>query len=156
MGHGHIASSLNKIDDLPLDFQTIAVCGNNKKLYNRISKIKYKKETKIFGWTDEIPLLMDAADCILTKPGGITTSEALAKGLPMIMQDPIAGHEERNAEFLQNNGLAFLITRRFKVPEAIFAMFKNHDRLLAMKNTVKLFAKPDASENIAEQLMKMV
>ena len=56
---------------------------------------------------------MDAADCIITKPGGLTTSESLAKRIPMILINPIPGQEERNMEFLLNNGLAIMVTETY-------------------------------------------
>jgi processive 1,2-diacylglycerol beta-glucosyltransferase len=155
MGHGKIAAAIQRIDRLKLPLQVIAVCGNNQRLFKRINGRKYKKTVKVYGWTDKVAELMDAADAIITKPGGITTSESLAKGLPIIMQDPIAGHEERNAEFLQNNGLAFYITKSFPAEEAVFSMFRNPKRLAAMKNMVEVFAKPNSTRDICDLLIKM-
>lgn len=73
--------------------------------------------------------MMDAADCIITKPGGITTSEAMAKESFMIMANPIPRHEVRNAEFMLNNGLALYVTKTFPLDEAVFSIFKHPDRI---------------------------
>ena len=67
--------------------------------------IRGKKEDAWGGYVDNVDVMMDAADVIVTKPGGLTTSEFLAKGLPAIVLDPIPGQEDRNVEFLLNNGL---------------------------------------------------
>jgi len=62
------------------------------------------KHVQIFGYTRQIPMLMDAADLLISKPGGLTSSEALAKNLPMIITNPIPGQEERNARYLERQG----------------------------------------------------
>ena len=81
--------------------------------------------------------MMDAADCIVTKPGGLTTSESLAKALPMIIINPIPGQEERNAEFLLNNGLALMVSETFPVDEAIYQLINSKWRLEASSRDVQ-------------------
>ncbi len=61
---------------------------------------------RLFGYTKMVNTMMDAADLLITKPGGLTSSEALAKGLPMIITNPIPGQEERNARYLLKHGVA--------------------------------------------------
>ena len=74
------------------------------------------------SWKDvykrQVQEMMDAADILVSKPGGLTVSEALAKKLPMVVVNPIAGHEERNLEFLLNCGLAVSATKTFPLDEA--------------------------------------
>ena len=114
MGYGKIDESIERLDRLDFDFQVMVVCGNNKRMYKKIKGLITRKRFDIYGYVDNVDLMMDAADCIITKPGGITTSEAIAKGLPMIMVNPIPGHEMRNAEFMLNNGLALYATKSFR------------------------------------------
>lgn len=125
MGYGKIFGMIKKLASSNVDFQIISVCGNNEKLKKRIDNAKLEKKIYNFGYTDKVDLLMDAADCIVTKPGGLTTSEALAKGLPMIVANPIPGQEDRNVEFLLNNGAAMKVSSTFPVDEAIYQMFTN-------------------------------
>lgn len=93
---------------------------------------------------------MSASDCIVSKPGGLTVSEALAKNLPMLLVDPIPGHEERNVEFLVNNGMAALITKHFPIDEAVYELFRNPVRLQTVRQTMQAVAHPDATERLAE------
>ncbi|MDR1245722.1 MAG: glycosyltransferase [Clostridiales Family XIII bacterium] len=152
MGHGGIDVSTERLDALSLDMQIMVVCGNNKEMYRKLKRKKFKKRFDIYGYVDYVDLMMDAADCIITKPGGITSSEALAKGLPMIMINPIPGHETRNAEFMLNNGIALYATNSFPLEEAVFSLFKHPDRLEDLRATIGLYAKKDASRRLCEFL----
>ncbi len=93
---------------------------------------------------------MSASDCIISKPGGLTVSEALAKNLPMLLADPIPGHEERNVDFLVNNGMAALITKHFPVDEAVFELFTNPVRLETVRHTMKAVARPTPPNAFAD------
>lgn len=154
MGYGKMEDIIEKADGLDLDFQALVVCGNNKKAYAAISGKKYKKDVRCFGYVDNVEVMMDAADCIVTKPGGITTSEAMAKELPMIIINPIPGQEERNVEFLLNNGLAVLTSSTYTVAEALFQLFTNPKRIQGLKENIIELRKEYAAENICETLIK--
>ena len=103
-----------------------------------------------FGFVDNIDLLMDASDCIISKPGGLTTSEALAKRLPIIIVNPIPGQEERNTEFLVNNGVAIAVSSTFPVTEAVFQLFTNPKRIEIMKQSIDLISKPNSTEMVCD------
>lgn len=153
MGHGRLDRVLEKIAMLDYDFQIILVCGNNKKLFRMASKLKLDKPLKVLGFTKEMPLCMDASDIIITKPGGRTVCESLAKGLPMILNNPIAGHETRNAEFLLNNAVAFYSKKEFPVEEALNSLLYNEERTEIIKKAIKLLSKPNATEDIVRLLV---
>lgn len=152
MGYGKIDKTIQRLDELPIDFQTLVVCGKNKRQYIKIKKLKTKKRFDVYGYVDNVDLMMDAADCIITKPGGITSSEALAKELPMIMVNPIPGQEERNAEFMLNNGLALEATKTFPLEEAIFTLFRNPERLKHLKKTISYYGKKQATKKLCDFL----
>ncbi len=156
MGYGKIDKTIERLDELPVDFQTLVVCGKNRRQYRKIKKLKTKKRFDVYGYVGNIDLMMDAADCIITKPGGITSSEALAKELPMIMLNPIPGQEERNAEFMLNNGLALLATKTFPLEEAIFTLFKNPERLQHLKKTMGYYGKKQATKKLCDFLIEEV
>src|ERR1019366_766977 len=88
-------------------FQCLITAGVNRDLFRSLQK-RYGKDRRIriFGYTKMVNQLMDASDLLITKPGGLTSSEALAKGLPMIITNPIPGQEERNARYLLKHGVA--------------------------------------------------
>ena len=150
MGYGKVGSMVKTLDGLDMDFQIISVCGNNAKLKKRIDKMDAKHPIYNYGFTDKVSLLMDAADCIVSKPGGLTSSEALAKGLPMIIANPIPGQEDRNVEFLLNNGAAFKVSSTFPVDEAVYQMFSNETRLKNIREIAEVLGKPNAMTDIAK------
>lgn len=156
MGYGKIGSMVKKLDSLDMDFQIISVCGNNAKLKKKIDKMKLKLRHRVYnyGYTNQVDLMMDAADCIVSKPGGLTSSEALAKGLPMIIANPIPGQEDRNVEFLLNNGAAFKVSTTFPIDEAIYQMFTNETRLKNIREIAEVLGKPNASAEITELILK--
>jgi len=156
MGYGKINDSIEKLDRLDLDFQTLVVCGSNTRMYKKAKALDTKKRFDIYGYIDNVDVMMDAADCIITKPGGITTSEALAKGLPMIIANPIPGHEQRNTEFLLNNGLALYTTKSFPLDEAVFSLFRHPDRISYLRATIEIYGRQHAARNLCELLIEKV
>ena len=106
-----------------------------------------------FGYTDKISLLMDASDCIVSKPGGLTTSEALAKRLPMIICNPIPGHEDRNTEFLCNSGVAMKISPALRLSDAVYQMFSDPRRIAYMRSCTDLIRKPNASRDLTDLIL---
>ena len=98
---------------------------------------------------------MDAADCIITKPGGLTTSEALSKGLPMIMSNPVPGQEDRNVEFLLNAGAAIKVSRTYTIADAVNTMFGGN-RKETMIQAIENLRKPDAAQKLAEFVIEKI
>ncbi len=156
MGYGKIGSMIKKLDQSEMDFQIVSVCGNNLRLKKRIDKMSFRHKVYNYGFSDKVSLFMDAADCIVTKPGGLTTSEALAKGLPMIIANPIPGQEDRNVEFLLNNGVAFKISSTYPIDEALYQLFFNEDRLKTMGEMVKTIGKPYATRDFVDFVKRVV
>ena len=156
MGYGNdTMDNIRRLDALDADLQLITVCGNNKKLKMRIDKMAKQKRFINYGFTHNVDVLMDAADCIITKPGGLSTSEALAKNLPIIMLDPIPGQEDRNEEFMLNNGLAMSISATFTVDEAIYQLIHHPYRIKQLKENMKFIAKPNSARDMGEFLISI-
>ncbi len=155
MGYGNIEKTVRSLDQMPLDFQLIVVCGNNEESKNKIDSLKTQKTVLNYGYIDFVDLLMDASDCIITKPGGITTSEALAKNLPIIIVNPIPGQEDRNTDFLLNNGVAMKVTPTLPLDEIIFEMFSNPDRVDLIRKSIELISKPNSTTDICDAIVKM-
>jgi processive 1,2-diacylglycerol beta-glucosyltransferase len=154
MGYGRIDESIERLDRLNFDFQVIVVCGNNKKMYKKIKELDTAKRFDVYGYVDNVDVMMDAADCIITKPGGITTSEAMAKGLPMIMVNPIPGHEMRNAEFMLNNGLALYATKSFPLDEAVFSLLQHPERISFLRSTIEIYARQESALHLCNFLIE--
>lgn len=152
MGYGKIVDEIIALDKLDLDFQMITVCGNNKKLKEKIDVLKTRKKLYNYGYVNNVDVMMDAADCIVTKPGGLTTSEALAKELPMIMNNPVPGQEDRNVEFLLNCGAAIKASDTYPMDDAVIQMFSG-DRMEKIRETVKQIGKPYATRDLIEYVI---
>ncbi|MBE6689315.1 MAG: glycosyltransferase [Ruminococcaceae bacterium] len=152
MGYGNIEKTVKQLDEIKVDFQTIVVCGNNKQAKEALDEMEFTKSFTILGYVDYVDKLMDAADCIITKPGGLTSSEALAKGLPMIVVNPIPGQEDRNTEFLLNNGVAMYVTDTCPLDEVIYQFFYFRDKIANMKKNIALIGKPNSTKTICEFL----
>jgi len=148
MGFGNMIKTLKNVDSLELPFQMIVVCGNNEKLFNRIAKKHFRHKIYTFGFVSNVDELMDAADCIITKPGGLTSSEALAKDLPMILSKPIPGQEDRNTEFLLNFGCAMKISKTLTAEELVYQFFQDSRRKQAMLENISLIKKPSAVKDL--------
>lgn len=155
MGYGNLAGLIEKLDTIPLNFQILCVCGNNARAKRKIDKMTTRKKVYNFGYVNNVPELMDAADCIVTKPGGLTSSEALAKGLFMVLINPIPGQEDRNSEFLVNNGAALRVTKTVPVDEAVYQVLSNTYRRNQNGLAVGYLGKPNAATDLAEFILSL-
>lgn len=160
MGYGNSRKLVKQITKIGIDFQILAVCGNNKRAYSKLSAFQEEYTgtcaLHVMGFVDNVEVLMSASDCIITKPGGLTVSESIAKGLPMILVNPIPGQEERNVEFLLNNGMASLVTKTFPLDDALYHLFHNPVRLRTVREAIRAIGHPDASEKLVNYVMELV
>ncbi|MBR6719865.1 MAG: galactosyldiacylglycerol synthase [Clostridia bacterium] len=150
MGFGNVPELIRKIDSLKGDFQILCVCGNNKNNFEEISSGVYSHNVYTYGFVDNINIMMDASDFIITKPGGLSVSESLSKHLPMILVEPIPGQETRNREFLLNSGLAVAVSRSLPLEEAVYRLNKNRNILSSMKELTKHYAHPNSASDVAD------
>jgi processive 1,2-diacylglycerol beta-glucosyltransferase len=155
MGFGKVTGIIRHLDKLDMDFQILSVCGNNATLRGKIDEMQLNKKIYNFGFVYNVDIMMDAANCIVTKPGGLTISESMAKGLPMAIVNPIPGQEDRNAEFLLNNGLAVKITKTFPIDEAVYQLLSNNDKVQTMISRMNKLARPNASEDLADFILSL-
>jgi processive 1,2-diacylglycerol beta-glucosyltransferase len=110
MCFGGVTNTVKSLDAIDECFQIIAVCGSSKKELEKLNASEFRHKVLKLGFTENINVIMDASDCIITKPGGLSTSEALSRKLPMILTKAIPGHEERNLKFLCESGAALAVT----------------------------------------------
>ncbi len=156
MGFGNIIKDIQAIDELDVDVQVLCVCGNNAKMLREMEENEWNKNILPFGFVQNVDIMMDAADLIITKPGGLTTSEFLAKKLPAIIMNPIRGQEDRNAEFLVNAGAAVIVTETFGLDEALYELLKSPWRVELLKESVEHIGKPNSTRDVCEFILKLV
>lgn len=156
MGYGNdVLQAIRNLDRMQENFQLLVVCGNNHKLKARIDAMNKRKTIITYGFTNEVSTLMDAADCIITKPGGLSSSEALAKNLPIIMMDPIPGQEDRNKEFMLNNGLALAVSDTFPVTEAVHQLIKYPYKAEMLRKNMQYIAKPESAKAMGMFMLEL-
>lgn len=139
------------------NIQIVAVAGKNpemKENFENVVKKYNKSETvKVLSYTNKVPELMNISDLVITKPGGLTTSESLASHLPMIIINPIPGQEKENAEFLESKGIAIWI-RNSNESKIIFELLlSNKEKLKDMKQNTNILAKPSSTKEICKILL---
>lgn len=155
MGYGNIYDTLLEIDDFSADFQMIIICGSNEKLLHAVNEHEWQKKVYGYGFVGNVDLMMDASDIIVTKPGGLTTSEAFAKGLPMIAMNPIPGQEDKNLAFLVNNGAAIAVNSEYTISEALYQLFNEDWRVELMRTSVGHIGKPDSTKRLYDFVMSL-
>ncbi|MDD4754418.1 MAG: glycosyltransferase [Desulfitobacteriaceae bacterium] len=132
------------------DNQVLAVCGKNINLQKELGTLSYtSRNLHVYGFVENVGELMSAADLIVTKPGGLTTAEVLAKGLPMVIVDPLPGQEDRNTEFLLNWGVGVKAKHHEGLPPLINQLMKNGLRMKQMREMALHLAKPSSAEDIS-------
>lgn len=154
MGFGNMPKTIAEIDALELDFQILCVCGRNAEAKEKIEKQNHKHKVYVYGFADNVDVMMDASDFIITKPGGLSMSESLAKGLPTILINPIPGHEIRNLEFFVNNGISMAVSKTFTIDEAVYQMLCNEWKMKNTKGAVAYIGKPNAVQDIYKLILK--
>ncbi len=153
LGYGLVDDEAGKILSVRQQIELAVVCGNNQRQRAEFERMRDKlpfAKIHVYGFVDNVHEMMDAADILVSKPGGLTVTEALLKGLPMVAINPIAGHEERNLEFLLNQGACVRAEKTFPVDEAIAMLLSDARRVEDMKRRIACLARPDAGKNLTD------
>jgi processive 1,2-diacylglycerol beta-glucosyltransferase len=154
VGIGGIEILAEMLLTLNYDFQIVALAGRNEQLLTHLNEIAAKHPGRLFplGFTSVVERVMAASDLAITKPGGLTTSECLAIGLPLIVISPIPGQEERNADFLLENGAALKACDGGALNYRVSMLLNEPARLDELKKNTKRLGKPDAARTILDTI----
>ena len=146
------------LDSLDCDLQIIVVCGKNKRLYEWFikNKAKFKKPIFIFEYIEYIHKIMDFPDIIITKGGGITISEALAKGLCIIVTSPIPGQEERNVEHLLEKKAIVKVDQADKIGGVVGDILRDKKKMYFLRERAKEVSIIDSSLRIVDLILEMI
>ncbi len=154
MGGGAGLGGLANVTDCLLrqdpSFQLIVLAGNNKKELVALHKMASSYPNRLFpqGFTHSIEQLMSCADLVITKPGGLTSSECLALGLPMIIHAPIPGQEEHNADYLLEQGVALKAVDELGLAYRIKQLLNTPEQLKNMQHRAKKLGRPLAAAEV--------
>ena len=140
--------------------QIVAISGKNKKMNQGFSQLvdssHSQDRVRILDYTNQVPELMSIATIVVTKPGGLTTSESLASDLPILVINPIPGQEEENAEFLEAHNVAVWLKKDDDPNKVIQDLFNNPEKLNEMKQNAKLLAKRNSTQDICKIIMGLL
>ncbi|RXI41060.1 UDP-N-acetylglucosamine--LPS N-acetylglucosamine transferase [Clostridium tetani] len=160
LGIGKITKVYENLLKINEDIQIIVIAGNNKKLYYELLSYRHSldkdRTSYIIGFTDKVNKYMQASDLLLTKPGGLTITEALVSSIPLALFSPIPGQEEKNAEFLLTNNLAVDLGDGSNTKYIIEDLLKDKSKLSNIKENQRKFSKPDVGKNIYNLILNLI
>lgn len=155
MGFGNTEKYIRALDKMEDDFQIISVCGKNASMKKRIDGIVTNKKIYNYGYVNNVDVIMDASDAIITKPGGLTVSEAISKKLPIILVDPIPGQEDRNRDFLINNSLAVGASENAPIDEVIHQLVSCEERIEQIRRMQEILGRPLAAKSVGDFIINL-
>jgi processive 1,2-diacylglycerol beta-glucosyltransferase len=158
LGLGPIKSIIRKLDALPQPFDIIVVTGKNKRLREDLLDRRRPRRhtTRVLGFVENMHELMEVAEVLITKPGGITTAEALSKHLPMIIINPIPGQEEKNAQFLLAHHAAVQAVKAGDVARYVDEFLHNPEKLRRQRDGARGLARSHAAQDAAHAILEVL
>jgi processive 1,2-diacylglycerol beta-glucosyltransferase len=157
-GVGPIGDILQAVLSLELPLEVMVVCGRNAELPLRLAEVPCpaRHRVAIVGYTTAIDELMAAADVVISKPGGLTSAEVLARGCALAIVNPIPGQESRNADYLLENGAAIKIGPTATLPYKLGQLLDDPRRLAQLKSRARRLARPRAAFTVAETVLALI
>lgn len=157
MGCGPIKSITECLEDLlPPDAMLVVICGSNRRLYKSLTSYVRRDNLRILGFTKQVSLYLDASDIVLTKPGGLSSTEAAIKALPMVFIDAVPGCETRNRDFFVDNGYAVMGNSVLSLCDIVCEYLKKPEKMyglhLALKRDFNICAAQKIYEYISEEI----
>ncbi|HEY7115999.1 MAG TPA: glycosyltransferase [Tepidisphaeraceae bacterium] len=156
-GVGPVEQLFKGLCAIETPLEIVVVCGKNQKLQTRLQKIQPppRHAAKILGFTTDMDELLCAADLVLSKPGGLTTSEILARGAAFAIVNPIPGQESRNSDYLLENGAAVKINNLATMSLKLGPLLADPKRLERLKENAKKLGRPRAAYDVAQIALEM-
>jgi processive 1,2-diacylglycerol beta-glucosyltransferase len=152
-GMGPVAEILAELDKVTTPFQTVVVAGRNEELRRELAVQDHKHPTHVLGFVTNMHELMSVSDLIITKPGGLTSSEALALGKPLFILNPIPGQEAANSDFLLERGAAAKVNAVEDLPYRIDQLL-GAKKLLEMGRAAKELGRASAAPDICREVLR--
>ncbi|MEP7155002.1 MAG: glycosyltransferase [Betaproteobacteria bacterium] len=154
-GLGSLDTVASRLLALPGNFQLIVMAGKNADALFALQQLATQHPGRLLaqGFTDKVEKLMACADLVITKPGGLTTSECLAMGLPMIVNSPIPGQEERNADYLLEQRVALKAFDPVTLEYRVGLLVNEPARLAEMHRNTRALARPEAGQRVIDTVL---
>lgn len=144
------------VEALPKDALLVAICGNNRTLKRNLRALIHTPRLQVLGFTDRMSDYMDAADLFITKPGGLSTTEAATKGVPLVLFNAVPGCETRNLEFLLSIGCAVSENGALSLARCVRQLLEEPEQREELAGRCKAEFSQSAAERIYETLCRIV
>lgn len=156
-GVGDVTSLVSSFKEVKTKMQLLIVCGRNEELHKQVAQIANTLpiKTQVYGFVTNVHELMRASDLVITKPGGLSSSEALAANCPMMIINPIPGQEQRNSDYLLEQGAATIL---HQLPDGAYYVEKllnDQDRLADMIQSTRAIGRKDAAMEISRKVTEL-
>ena len=159
-GAGNIKETLEDLIAIDRDFQVLVITGRNEHLKDKLSKMLdstiHNKNICLLGYTNKMNDILASIDVLISKPGGLTTTEALLNDVPMIVPYFIPGQEEENLDFLTNCGAALRTTKKYSLPVLLKVLIDDPSRLDNLRKNIKSIRKFDSAVNISNLVVDIL
>lgn len=159
-GAGNIKETLEDLIAIDRDFQILVIAGRNEHLKDKLSKMLdstiHNKNICLLGYTNKMNDILASIDVLISKPGGLTTTEALLNDVPMIVPYFIPGQEEENLDFLTNCGAALRTTKKYSLPVLLKVLIDDPSRLDNLRKNIKSIRKFDSAVNISNLVVDIL
>lgn len=159
-GAGNIKETLEDLIAIDRDFQILVITGKNEHLKDKLSKMLdstiHNKNICLLGYTNKMNDILASIDVLISKPGGLTTTEALLNDVPMIVPYFIPGQEEENLDFLTNCGAALRTTKKYSLPVLLKVLIDDPSRLDNLRKNIKSIRKFDSAVNISNLVVDIL
>jgi processive 1,2-diacylglycerol beta-glucosyltransferase len=155
-GVGPIEQIYRALLDVEVPLEVVVIAGKNEAAREQLAGVAApeRHRAQVIGFTKEIDELMAAADLVVSKPGGLTTSETLARGAAMVIVNPIPGQESRNSDFLLENGAAVKVNNVATLAYKLTALLREPERLARLKENARRLGRPRAAFDVVTQALK--
>lgn len=143
-------------DQLPHQLQLLIACGDDRLAVERLKERARASAMpmRVFGFIDTMPEAMAASDLVVAKAGGLTVTEALGRGVPLVLYHVIPGQEQLNAQYVSAHGAALTARRPAEVVAAVRRCIEHPEQLAAMRDAAKTISRPDAAAAIVSEVVK--
>src|SRR5205807_8748279 len=157
-GVGPIEKLYRALLDVEEPLQVLAVTGRNQKAKTQLEKVAIpaRHRAQVFGFTDKMDEFLTVADLVMSKPGGLTTSETLARGAAMVIVNPIPGQETRNSDFLLENSAAIKVNNVATLAHKVTELVRDRERLAQLKANARRIGRPRAAYDVVNRALKFI
>lgn len=158
LGVGPTGDWLQALLDIPPEAQIVVSTGRNERLRNHVERIRLRagRDIRVVGYTPEVHAWVQAADIVISKPGGLTTSESLVCGRAMVIISPIPGQETRNADYLLEHGAAIKVNHPLLLAPRVTELLTDPDRLRQLQRSATGLARPGAADAVADDALTLL